>query len=218
MTTTVQSIIQRAHDGLQDSDGVRWPATELVRYLNDGQRALCVIRPDASASYAPLVPVAGARQTLPATAISLMDVTRNTNGNKRAIRKVEQFALDCVNRDWQSATGVSEFSNFTYDPREPRVFYLYPPATGGVGSVDVIYSVYPADVPTPSGAAYTTCTGNISVVDQWDGALLNYVLSRAYAKDAEFGGNKVLAESYLSTFMGLIGGQLQSSQTVAPEK
>lgn len=94
-----------------------------------------------------------------------MDVTRNTNGNKRAIRKVEQFALDCVNRDWQSATGVSEFSNFTYDPREPRVFYLYPPATGGVGSVDVIYSVYPADVPTPSGAAYTTCIGNISVVD-----------------------------------------------------
>lgn len=218
MTTTVQSIIQRAHDGLQDSDGVRWPATELVRYLNDGQRALCVIRPDASASYAPLVPVAGARQTLPATAISLMDVTRNTNGNKRAIRKVEQFALDCVNRDWQSAAGVSEFSNFTYDPREPRVFCLYPPATGGVGSVDVVYSTYPTDVPTPSGAAYTTCTGNLSVVDQWGTALLNYVLSMAYNKDAEFGGNAALAASYMAAFVGMIGGQLQSSQTVAPKE
>lgn len=218
MTTTVQSIILRAHDALQDSDGVRWPATELVRYLNDGQRALCVVRPDASAAYVALVPVAGARQTLPAEAISLMDVPRNTDGTKRAIRKVDHFSLDCVNRDWQSATGVSIFSNFTYDPREPRVFYLYPPATGGIGSVDVVYSIYPADVPTPSGVLYTTCTGDISVVDQWDTALLNYVLGRAYGKDAEFGGNKTLADSYMAAFVGLIGGQLQSSQTVAPKQ
>jgi hypothetical protein len=216
MTTTVQSLVLRAHDALQDSDGVRWPATELVRYLNDGQRVLCVVRPDASAASVPFVPVAGARQTIPASAISLMDVTRNTGG--RVIRKVDHFSLDCANRDWQSATGVSIFSNFTYDPREPRVFYLYPPAIGGAGSVDVVYSTYPADVPTPSGALYTTCTGNISVVDQWDTALLDYVLGRAYSKDAEFGGNKMLADSYMTAFVGLIGGQLQSSQTVAPKQ
>lgn len=216
MTTTVQSIIQRAHDALQDNDGVRWPATELVRYLNDGQRALCVVRPDASSAYAALVPVAGVRQTLPASAISLMDVPCNTSG--RAIRKVDQLALDCVNRDWRSAAGVSAFTNFTYDPREPRVFCLYPPATGGVGSVDVVYSVYPSDVPTPSGAAYTTCTGNMSVVDQWDTAMLNYVLGRAYAKDAAFGGNKVLSDSYMAAFVAMIGGQLQASQTVAPKE
>jgi len=220
MTTTAQYLIKEAQTTLQDLAGVRWPASELVVYLNDGQRDLILARPDANAVAASFVPVAGSRQQLPAASMSLIDIPRNTSGNKRAIRKVEMLALDSIDRDWQSQTGVSEFVNFMYDQREPNIFYLYPPAAGGAGSIEVIYGAYPTDIAAPSGdgKAYTTVSGNITPNDQWATSLYNYILYRAYSKDAEFGGNAALAASYMGVFTSLIGAQLQSSRAVAPTK
>ena len=37
---TAQSVILRAQVALNDNEGVRWPADELVRYLNDAQREI----------------------------------------------------------------------------------------------------------------------------------------------------------------------------------
>lgn len=217
MTTTVQSILKNAQTALSDLAGTTWPATELAVYLSDAQRALVVARPDAGAVTASFVPVAGARQTLPAAAASLIDIPRNSAGTKKAIRKVNQLALDSFNPDWQSMTGVTEILHFCYDAREPRAFLLYPPAAGAGVSVELIYSALPADVATPGGAAYSTATGNIGVADEWAEALLNFVLARAYTKDGE-SMNAALAQGYLNTFAALIGVQLTSSQVVAPKE
>jgi len=217
MTTTVQSLLKSAQTALSDLTGITWPATELATYLNDGQRQLVIVRPDAGATTASFVPAAGARQVLPAGAVVLMDIPRNTAGTKKAIRKVDQAMLDAFNPDWQSMTGVTEIIHFSYDPREPNVFMLYPPAAGAGASVELIYSAMPADVATPGGAAYSTATGNISVADQWAEALLNYVLARAYAKDGET-LNAQLSQTYMGTFAALIGVQLTSSQVVAPKE
>ena len=43
--TSTQSIITQAQAILQDT-GVRWPVSELVQYLNDGQREAASLRPD----------------------------------------------------------------------------------------------------------------------------------------------------------------------------
>lgn len=217
MTTTVQSILKSAQTALSDLTGVTWPATELATYLNDGQRQLVIVRPDAGATTASFVPSAGARQVLPSGAVVLMDIPRNSAGTKKAIRKVDQAMLDAFNPDWQSMTGVTEIIHFCYDAREPKVFLLYPPAAGSGASVELIYSAMPADVNTPGGAAYSTATGDISVADQWAEALLNYVLARAYAKDGET-LNAQLSQTYMGTFAALIGVQLTSSQVVAPKE
>lgn len=217
MTTTVQSILKSAQTALSDLTGTTWPATELATYLSDGQRALVVVRPDAGAVTASFVPAAGARQTLPAAATSLIDIPRNTAGTKKVIRKVNQTMLDLFNPDWQSMTGVTEIIHFSYDAREPNVFMVYPPAASSGASVELIYSALPADVATPGGAAYSTATGNIGVADQWAEALLNYVLARAYMKDGET-ANAQLSQTYMGTYAALIGVQFTSSQTVAPKE
>ena len=220
MSITAQYVVKEAQTALQDLTGVRWPASELVGYLNDGQRDLVLNRPDANATVASLVPVLGARQSLPAISMSLIDVERNTAGTKRAIRKVDMEILENVNRDWQSTTAATDFTNFMYDPREPNVFYLYPPSAASGGSVEIKYAAYPTDIGTPSGdgKAFSTVTGNITPNDQWANSLVNYVLSRAYAKDTEYGGNSQLAGAYYTIYTNSIATQLQASQSVAPKQ
>ncbi len=48
MPITAQSIVRRVVETIQDNTSIRWPISELVRYLNDGQRELISKRPDAA--------------------------------------------------------------------------------------------------------------------------------------------------------------------------
>jgi len=218
MTTAAQYLVKECQTTLQDPAGVRWPASDLVIYLNDGQRDLILVRPDANAVTASFATAAGSRQALPAASMSLIAVIRNTGGNKRAIRKVDTEDLDTLNRDWRSMSGVTEFAHFCYDSRDPNFFEIYPPSASTGGSIEIKYGAYPTDVPAPGGdgKSFSNVTGNISVNDQWATALYNYMMARAYSKDIESGGNLALASSYMTTFTQLISAQLQSSQTVAP--
>lgn len=204
MTVAAQAIIKQAQELLQDPAGTRWSAIDLVAHLNDGQRALVEIRPEMFAATVAIALVAGAKQTIPATAAKLMEIPRNTNG--AAIRPVERVHLDSVEPTWYTKTGVTAIKHTTHDVREPHVFYVYPPAAASGASVDAVCVVWPADVATPSGAAYTTVTGNINCKDDFKNALLHFVVSRAYMVDAEFGGNAQLAASHAQLFTAHAGG------------
>lgn len=217
MTTTAQTIIQRAAVFLQDVEGVRWPATELVDHLNDGQRALVEARPDATAEAREITLVAGHQQALDSDANCLVEVTRNATGKQRAIRQVSREMLDAVEPDWTSRSQRPEIIHFCHDMRVPREFIVYPPAVVGT-KLQAVVSVYPTDVAQPSGPGFATVTGDISVPDNYANALLNYVLFRAWSKDAEFGGNASMAQTHYALFKGDLGEQLQSSATVAPKE
>lgn len=217
MSTTARSIIERAQTQLQDAAGVRWSATELVGWLNDAQRAYLVERPDQKCTTQAVSLTAGFRQNLPAGAMSLIDVPNNSAGTKRRITKVDVVTLDAVMPTWRSASASTQVVHFMHDLREPKAFYVYPPAATGA-QVDMTYSVYPTDVSLVSvGAAATTVTGDIDLPDSAAEALLNFVLYKAYSKDAEFGGNSQLAAGYLALFNAAVGSQLQSTATVAPK-
>ena len=216
MPTTAQSIILDAQLELQDSAGIRWPATELVKHLHDGQRAIAQKRPDTTATVVTFTPTtAGARHALPAAAASLIDIPRNAAGRKRAITKVDQVLLDATVRDWQGMAPAAEVLHFMHDLREPRVFLTYPPASTAA-ALELVYSAYPAATATAGGAAASTVTGNIDLPDEWANALRYYVLYRAWSKDAEYGGNPQLAAANLQLFRGELGEQLESAATVAP--
>jgi hypothetical protein len=74
MTIAAQSIVRRVVETLQDSTSVRWPISELVRYLNDGQREVVLYRPDSMVTNAVLTCVAGSRQTLPSAGSKLIEI------------------------------------------------------------------------------------------------------------------------------------------------
>lgn len=218
MAITAQSVIRRVVDTLQDITSVRWPINELVRYLNDGQREVILNRPDAMVTNATLTCVAGSKQTLPSGGAKLIEVVRNAaaGSTKRAIRMINREILDAQTPNWHNLTGAIEALHFMYDPRDPRVFYVYPPALTTT-QLDIVYSAYPADVTEPAdGSDYTDVTGNISLPDIYSNVLQDYILYRAYSKDSEYAGNAQRAQNHYTAFSNALGVEVQATVGVAP--
>jgi len=204
-TVTAQTIISRASVLLQDTNNVRWPQAELLEWLNDGQREVVSLRPDAYPTVGNVTLVAGTRQTLPPEGIMLVDVVRNmgTDGTTpgRAIRKVPREMLDTHQPDWHSMTSAAATLHYTFDPKAPRTFYVYPPAQAD-RRVECLYSTNPPDV---------AAVGNvITLEDIYSNALIDYVCFRAYSKDAEHADNAARAAAYRQSFENTLGLKAQS--------
>lgn len=218
MTTAAQSIIRRVVETLQDTTSVRWPVAELVRYLNDGQREVVLYRPDSMVTNATVTLTAGAKQTLPSNGSKLIDVIRNSAGNKRSVRMTARNILDTQTPSWYNLTGVTEILHYMYDPRDPKVFYVYPPAASTGASVDLVYSAYPSDITEPAdGAVFSAVTGNISLPDIYANILADYIMYRAYTKDTEYAGNAARAQAHYAAFQAALSTEMNGTTGVAPK-
>lgn len=218
MTIAAQSIIRRVVETMQDNTSVRWPIAELVRYLNDGQREVVLYRPDSMVTNATVALTTGAKQALPANGSKLIDVIRNTSGTKRSVRMTIRNILDTQSPNWYNLTGVTEILHYMYDPRDPKVFYVYPPAASSGASVEIVYSAYPTDITEPAdGAVYTAVTGNISLPDIYGNVLADYILYRAYTKDSEYAGNAQRAQAHYAAFQGALTTEMAGTTGVAPK-
>lgn len=217
MAISAQSIIRRCVDTLQDTTSIRWPVNELVRYLNDGQREIVLHRPDAMRTNAAVTLVAGSRQTLPSGGTKLIEVVRNSGGGKRSVRQVNREILDAQSPGWHNLTGVTEVLHFTYDPRDPTTFYVYPPAASSGASVDLVYAAMPTDITEPAdGALYTAVSGNVSVPDIYGNVIQDYILYRAYTKDSTYAGNAARAQAHYTMFANALGIEIKATIAVAP--
>lgn len=218
MAITAQSIVRRVVETLQDNTSVRWPVNELVRYLNDGQREIVLYRPDAMVTNSTLTLVAGSKQALPANGAKLIEVIRNnTASSKRAVRLVNREILDAQSPAWHNIAGVTEVLHFMYDPRDPKVFYVYPPAAASGASVDIVYSALPTDITEPAdGSTYSAVTGNISVPDIYGNVLQDYMLYRAYSKDSEYAGNAQRAQAHYGAFANALGIEMKATVNFQP--
>lgn len=217
MPIAAQSIVRRCVETLQDTTSIRWPVAELVRYLNDGQREIIVHRPDAMVTNASHSLSAGSRQALPSNGTKLIEVVRNSSGSKRAIRLCSREILDSQVPGWHNLSGVTEIVHFMFDPRDPKTFYVYPPAANSGASVDLVYSALPTDITEPAaGTDYTAISGNISVPDIYGNVLQDYILYRAYMKDSAYAGNANRATAHYAAFANALGIEIKATVGVAP--
>ena len=217
MPIAAQSIIRRVVETLQDTTSIRWPVAELVRYLNDGQREVIVHRPDAMVTNTSLSLAAGTKQGLPSNGAKLIDVVRNSAGNKRAIRMCAREILDAQSPGWHNLAGVTEIVHFMFDPRDPKVFYVYPPAAAAGAAVDLVYSALPADITEPAaGTDFSAVSGSLSVPDIYSNALQDYVLYRAYTKDSQYAGNEARAQARYAAFANALGIEIKATVAIAP--
>ena len=202
-TITGSSIVDRAGVLLQDLASVRWERSELLAWLNDGQRAAVALKPELSTSTAPLQLAAGVtKQAIPSGALRLLNVTRNLGAAGTtpgaAIRVVDRASLDAFVPTWHAdANAVGLIQHFIPDAGDPRAFYVYPKAPATAWYIEVVTSVPPADTNDSGGA--------IGIDDVYAPALLNYVLFRAYSKDAEAAASAQLATSYFAAFRAELG-------------
>lgn len=218
MAITAQSIIRRCVDTLQDPTSIRWPVADLVRYLNDGQREVVIHRPDATVTYGTKTLTSGTRQTIPTDGMKLIEVLRNTAGTKRAVRLCSREVLDAQVPGWHGLTGVTEILHFMFDPRDPKVFHVYPPAAAANASVEVSYGAYPVNVSEniADGSTWSAVTGDIGLPDQYANPLCDYVLYRAYSKDSEYAGNSARAIAHYTAFANALGLEIKGTLMVAP--
>lgn len=208
-TITAQSIINKVKVTLQDTTNVRWTDTELLAYLNDGQREICMRRPDASSVLANITLVQGTRQQIPDAGTAVLRVLRNmgTSGTQpgRAIRHIPLDLIDANVPNWHAATAQAEILHAMTDARMPQYFYVYPPATAGT-QLEVLYAAPPAEVATPSGT--------ISLDDVFATPLMDYILFRAYTKDQDMAGNATRAEAHFKLFESSMNGKTQADGVV----
>jgi hypothetical protein len=203
MALTPNNLFDTVRDIIQDTGKVRWSDNELLRYLNDGRRDIAVVRPDLYSETTNLTLVAGTRQSVPTDGTRLMDVVRNVTAADvvgRAVRIVEREVLDAQSPDWHTEPASTVIKHFMYDEREPKTFYVYPPATAG-HKLTIVYSKAPTEI--TSGDLNSTSV--LAREDIFVGALTDYLAYRCFSKDAEFAGNSQRAVMHYQAFANIIG-------------
>ena len=76
-TVKIVDVLDRANTVLNDATKVRWPFAELLGWYNDAQRAIIIRRPDANSQNTTFACVNDSLQSLPTTALRLIDIIRN---------------------------------------------------------------------------------------------------------------------------------------------
>ena len=217
MTVTVQSVLDKVQIVLQDTGGIRWTSSELVGWVNDAQREIALLKPDASATNATVTLVDGTKQTIPAGGNRLLSVIRNMSaasaGNGgRAIRIVDKEVLDAQTPSWHdpAATGAAAHGtlvkHYMYEESDPRTFYVYPGVSGNA-YIEIVYSANPATV---------TASDDISLPDIYATAIMNYVIYMAYMKEAEFAANQQRASGHYQLFLTSVTGKGQIDIITSP--
>lgn len=202
-TVVVKDLIDRVAITLQDRTNVRWPRVDLLTYLNDAQRQIVLNRPDAQAVNTTFNCLNQSKQTLPAAALRLLTIKRNIDG--RAITPVEQSTLDIQLPDWHQTPETDGVEHWLYDGLDPKTFYLFPVPIAD-RQIEIVYSTAPAPIVLE--------TATIGLDDIYANVIMDYMLYRAYQKDATYGDlNK--ATLYLQSFGSALGIKTQVDGALA---
>jgi hypothetical protein len=218
MAVSVQSVIDRVQTTLQDTTGVRWPVVnELVLWINDAQREIALLKPDASAKNTTITLATGTKQDIPSDGNRLLRVVRNMSAasggtGKRSVRLVQREVLDAQTPDWHDPTVTGDAAHtsivkhYVYDEQNPRNFYVYP-GIAGDAYLEIIYSANPSTVAQGD---------NLDIPDIYANAVMNYVLYMAYMKDADYAGNNQRAASHFQIFTTSVTGKGQVDALTTP--
>jgi hypothetical protein len=215
MAVLISGIIRRAQRILQDVLGTRWDEPELIDWFNDGRRELAVVRPSEFATRLAVSLAEGTLQQLPANVFQLLRVDCNLLSVSprlagRAVTMVERRVMNMMHPRWQEAEAfpfAAQAKHYVYESTEPTTFHVFP-GNDGTGTVEVSAAVLPADA--------VASTEPIGVRDIYANALLDYVLYRAFAKDADHPGNAERSAGHYAAFSSALGMKAQVEATITP--
>lgn len=224
MAFTAKDVMLRATTVLQDAGAVRWPATELLLWLNDAAREVALHKPNAVAETVEIQLSEGTWQTLPDEYISLIRVSRNlatsaqavggrTGG--KAITPIVREILDAQMPGWQDPSVLPsspQVNHIIQDMMDPRTFYVVP-GNDGTGMIEAIVSKMPTEIDQPANPLdMDSYTATVDLPDIYRNALVDYVLYRAFSKDMNLAGNGQRAAAHYQQFAQAIGLKTQTEQ------
>jgi len=212
MAITANTIIVGASELAQDEGNVVWEADQALRWVNDAQRAVAMVRPDAVISTTPILLAPGTKQSI--TGRRLMSVVRNmgVDGQTpgRGIRLVERGIKDDFNPDWHMDTADTVVKEYMYDARTPKIFYVWPPvhATKAV-YIEATEAVDPTEV--------TSTSDVIEMDDIYGPALIDWVAYRFFCRDAEEVQDIQRATRHFTAFFNTLDVKLRGDMAVNPK-
>tara|TARA_R100000995_G_scaffold84526_1_gene63480 strand:+ start:505 stop:1191 length:687 start_codon:yes stop_codon:yes gene_type:complete len=218
-TLTGANLITRIQDTLQDTTGVRWSEAELLRYINDAQREIVNFRPESSADHANVQLATGTEQSIPDVGLRLIKIVRNmsaTGGSAtgaKAIRLVDVNILNAQEPDWHDPTVTGDATHgtivkhYVFDEDDPRKYYVYPGVSGNA-YVEIVFSRTPTDLANTSATIY--------IDDIYGNAIVDFVLYKAYMKDAEFASNSQRAGQHYQLFTSSLGQGGSAQNILSP--
>lgn len=179
MSVLASAIISEASTSfLHDEDNDRWTQDEQLQNINDGQRMIVFLKPDANVFNTGIPLKSGTKQSIPdgsaefkndagetlAAGMSLLDVVRNMGSDGLtpgdAISIVDRHLLDTGNPSWHSDTGANAVSNYVFSEQDPKTFYCTPPQP----STDLITNgVFSSDSDWQKGTGVSIGSGVASV-------------------------------------------------------
>lgn len=195
------AVMGRAAKILNDEGYVTYTSAELLDWLNDGQREVVILRPDANQKNQAIQLTAGdIKQTLPADAIRLTAITRNMGADGatpgRPVYPVTRDTLDAQVPTWTIDAAAAAIEHFLYSPMDRTRFYVYPKPAAAIW-VEAVYSAAPATIASANDA--------IGLDDIYVNALVDYQCYRAFAKDSEFPSSAQRAAAHYQAFQVALG-------------
>lgn len=176
-------------------------------WLNDAQRTTVLVRPDAGSITESVKLVAGTKQTLPANAQLILDVTRNMGGDGltpgRTIRLVDDEMKSDTNRDWHIAADAGVVRELIYnDKKDPLTFYVSPPAVDKY--IELVLCTVPPDI-----ADANVTTADFGLTPLYAGPAQAWMLHRAYGMATNAPGNVDKSWRYFNSFFNQLGVKLR---------
>ena len=212
-TVQVKDLIDKAEEILQDTTNVKWSQQSLLDYVNDAQREIVLIRPDANVSNEQFTLAQSAKQTLPADALRLLSLYKNASPTTKTIQNIQKKVLDDTVSDWYGTTG-NFVEYYVYDERDPKHFYVYPHPSGGGHKAAIVFSFAPDKINIPN---FSTSTTVIGLDDIYANAIFDYMLYRAYQKDTESASDLNRATLFLQSFQHSMGIKSQADTASSPK-
>jgi len=131
---------------------------------------------------------------------------------------VNRAILDDQRPGWHVESGSASIQHWMFDPRQPKEFLVYPPATTSA-QLEVVYTAPVGEHALseenldPSSGSTTT----ILLDDLYAGPIVDWILYRAYSKDAEYGENQARAAGHFQAFSATIGVKNSTDAAVDPK-
>lgn len=204
---TPQTVITQVRALINDDSTVianRYTDAELLGYVNQAVKRFVLVRPDLFITDGTITPTENqVEQTLPASAVRLMEINRVTGGD--AIQEVDKQTMDMNYPEWTAEASGTPY-NWMRHPRNPTKYFLYPAPSSGV----TLKGEY---IDTPDDY---TLSDAIDLPEAYFGALVDATIFMAESVDTESVGSG-RAKFYYDSFMEALGADFAQRAVVDDE-
>ncbi|HEX9972300.1 MAG TPA: DUF6682 family protein [bacterium] len=199
MTISGSDLLYDIGGLLLDPAEATWAISQKESAVNEAILAVCLIRPDATATPIEITMSTGsAMQSVPSGNTRLLDIVMNKTG--KPVRKISREVMNDALPDWTTETTATSIEHYMFDEETPLIFYVYP-----VPSTALILNAIVAANPT----VFSSSSSSIGIQEIFIPAVIEYSLYRCLAKEGQ-GQDLAKAASHLSAFYNLLGAKAQS--------